>query len=285
MVFQNYALFPHLTVAQNISFPLEMRGFTQSEIQERVRKILEVVKLSHAADRLPQQLSGGQQQRIAFARCAVYQPPIILMDEPLGALDKRLRDQMQTEIRRIHKELKATILYVTHDQEEAMSMSDRICLMNDGRIEQIGTPLDIYFRPQTIFAAEFVGTANVLGGTIHSISHDTMTIRHSGQATIRARLRSGNHWSVGDRVATITRPENVRVLTQDETAENELSVVIEDAMMIGPFTKIHMQTSDNVAVSALTVSIDKEGAFRQGDRVRIGWDINNTVALADRSKQ
>ena len=149
VVFQNYALFPHMTIEENIAFPLKMRKVSDAEARRRTAEALEMVHLPHVAKRYPRELSGGQQQRIALARCIVYRPSIILMDEPLGALDKKLRDQMQLEIKRIHRELGTTIVYVTHDQEEAMTMSDRICLMNAGAIEQLGTPQDLYFRPRS----------------------------------------------------------------------------------------------------------------------------------------
>src|SRR3954466_5761357 len=143
-----------------------MRGMPAARTAEEVGRVLEIVQLPHVAGRLPKELSGGQQQRIALARCLVYRPSIILMDEPLGALDKKLRDQMQLEIKRIHRELGTTIVYVTHDQEEAMTMSDRICLMNGGRIEQLGMPSDLYFRPRSVFVADFLGESNLLSATV-----------------------------------------------------------------------------------------------------------------------
>ena len=156
MVFQNYALFPHMTIEENIAFPLKMRKVDSATARRRTAEALEMVRLPQLGKRFPKELSGGQQQRIALARCLVYRPSIILMDEPLGALDKKLRDQMQLEIKRIHRELGTTIVYVTHDQEEAMTMSDRICLMNGGKIEQLGTPSDLYFRPRNLFVADFL---------------------------------------------------------------------------------------------------------------------------------
>src|SRR5665213_2550370 len=166
VVFQNYALFPHLTIRENIAFPLQMRRMPAARIASEVDRVLDIVQLPHVAERLPRELSGGQQQRIALARCMVYGPSIILMDEPLGALDRKLRDQMQLEIKGLHSRLGITVLYVTHDQEEALAMSDRICLMNNGRIEQIGTPQDLYFRPRTIFVADFLGESNILDATV-----------------------------------------------------------------------------------------------------------------------
>src|SRR5688572_1487634 len=161
MVFQNYALFPHLSVAENIAFPLRMRRMAEAAIGKEVERILDLVQLPQVARRLPRELSGGQQQRIALARCLVYKPSIVLMDEPLGALDKKLRDQMQLEIKALQRRLGITVVYVTHDQEEAMTMSDRICLMNHARIEQIDSPENLYFRPRSVFAADFLGDSNI----------------------------------------------------------------------------------------------------------------------------
>ncbi|HIF88473.1 MAG TPA: ABC transporter ATP-binding protein, partial [Candidatus Thioglobus sp.] len=157
MVFQNYALFPHMNIFDNIAFPLRMRKMPMALIRKEVARVLEIVELDHVAKRFPRELSGGQQQRIALARCFVYKPSIILMDEPLGALDKKLRETLQREIKQLHENLGITVLYVTHDQEEAMVMSDRICVMNDGSIDQIGTPNELYFQPSTMFSADFLG--------------------------------------------------------------------------------------------------------------------------------
>jgi putative spermidine/putrescine transport system ATP-binding protein len=166
VVFQNYALFPHLTVYENVAFPLQMRKVPARELRERVDATLAMVGLLDFAKRFPRELSGGQQQRVALARCFVYQPSLILMDESLSALDKKLRDSMRIEIKRLHRETGATIIFVTHDQEEALALADRICLMNDGRIEQLGTPEDIYERPKNTFVADFIGASNVMRGSI-----------------------------------------------------------------------------------------------------------------------
>lgn len=252
LIFQNYALFPHLTVAQNIAFPLEMRRLPRQEINKRVARMLEVVQLPQVGDRLPRELSGGQQQRVAFARCAVYEPSIILMDEPLGALDKRLRDDMQSEIRRLHKELGATILYVTHDQEEAMAMSDRICLMNNGGIEQLGTPSDIYFRPRSIFAAEFVGHANFINaGQGHAMESRYMV-----------------------------RPENIRILRQNETADTVVEAILEDTVMLGSFSRHIAKLSSGERLIAIQWSEEGGATHRPGDAIRLGWDGSKTVLLS-----
>src|SRR2546421_7121811 len=166
MVFQNYALFPHMTAAKNVIFPLKMRRFPRSDMQARAAKILDLVGLTRFAERYPRELSGGQQQRVALARGLVFDPDVVLLDEPLGALDKNLREQMQVEIKRIHREVGITMIYVTHDQTEAMTMSDRVAVFHDGRIEQVGSPLDVYDRPANRFVGEFIGDSNFFAGRI-----------------------------------------------------------------------------------------------------------------------
>ena len=177
VVFQNYALFPHLTAGQNVAFPLEMRRVSRTDARELVEKAFSLVQLSGYEHRYPRQLSGGQQQRVALARALVFEPRLLLMDEPLGALDKKLRDQLQFEIKRIHQELGVTVLYVTHDQEEALVMSDRIAIFNDGKIAQIGSPQDIYRRPSSLFVADFIGEANVLN-RVHPQSRWRRVVEH-----------------------------------------------------------------------------------------------------------
>src|SRR5215813_3667788 len=164
MVFQNYALFPHMTAAKNVVFPLKMRRFPRRDIEARAQRMLELVGLRRFADRYPRELSGGQQQRVALARGLVFNPDVLLLDEPLGALDKNLREQMQVEIKRIHREVGITMVYVTHDHTEAMTMSDRVAVFRDGRIEQLGSPLAVYDRPANRFVAEFIGDSNFFAG-------------------------------------------------------------------------------------------------------------------------
>ena len=188
IVFQNYALFPHMTLFENIAFPLRMRRVPEAKIREEVRRVLAIVQLSGVEDRLPAQLSGGQQQRIALARCMVYQPSLILMDEPLGALDKKLRQQLQLEIRQLHQRLGITVLYVTHDQEEALAMSDRICLMNEGEIEQVGAPSDLYFRPRSVFAADFLGESNLLDAVVTAAGDGAAEVKGPDGAPIAVTM-------------------------------------------------------------------------------------------------
>ena len=180
MVFQRYALFPHMSVAENIAFPLRTRGIGRAERDERIRRALAMVKLDAFAARKPAELSGGQQQRVALARAIVFDPPVILMDEPLGALDKKLRQHMQTELRQLQQRLGATVIYVTHDQEEALTMSDRVAVMDGGRLVQLGTPRDLYDRPATPFVAGFIGETNLLPGTVGGAAGRSCSIALEG---------------------------------------------------------------------------------------------------------
>ncbi|MGW0337542.1 ABC transporter ATP-binding protein [Streptomyces sp. NPDC003011] len=186
-VFQQYLLFPHMTVWENVAFPLQLRGVPKEELRRRVGETLEMAGLSAMARRRPRELSGGQQQRVALCRALVYRPPVILMDEPLGALDKKLRDQLQTEIKRIQRELGLTVIYVTHDQEEALVLSDRIAVMRDGRIDQFDTPRELFERPRTPFVADFLGAANFLPGRLEEQTADQTLVRLDTGGLLKAR--------------------------------------------------------------------------------------------------
>ena len=277
MVFQNYALFPHLSVFENIAFPLRMRKRPEGEIAERVRAILEAVRLPQVAERLPRELSGGQQQRIALARCTVYRPSIILMDEPLGALDKKLRDQMQLEIKHLHTQLGITVLYVTHDQEEAMVMSDRICLMNDGAIVQLGTPDDLYFRPRTVFAADFLGESNIFEATVVEVRGRAGTL--SGPAAFALRVEADVPPPAGAAVSCMVRPENVRLLFDGEQAPNQLDATLSDVIVVGGITKHYARLADGRQVSATALTTGPGRAARPGEKVRLGWEPERTVVI------
>ncbi|MDO8474826.1 MAG: ABC transporter ATP-binding protein [Candidatus Rokubacteria bacterium] len=208
MVFQSYALFPHMTVERNIAFPLEVRRTTRTVIRERVREALEMVQLAGYEQRRPHELSGGQQQRVALARALAFEPRALLMDEPLGALDKKLRQHMQLEIKRIQRSLGLAVIYVTHDQEEALTMSDRIAIMNEGRIEQVGPPEELYDRPINRFVADFVGESNFLEGTVRGVGEDGLvTLEHPSGQIVQA-FRDGPVQR-GTKVIAAIRPERI----------------------------------------------------------------------------
>ncbi len=283
MVFQNYALFPHLTIYENIAFPLRMRRMREAEIDRKVRNILEIVRLPHVAQRFPSELSGGQQQRIALARCTVYQPSIVLMDEPLGALDKKLRDQMQIEIKTLHNELKTTILYVTHDQEEAMSMSDRICLMNDGRIQQLGTPNDLYFTPNSIFTALFLGGANMLPVARKGRENGFDVYEGPGGGPIHVSPAERTPQPAAGDLSIMVRPEHIRLLANDEPAENSAQVRIRDSVMVGPVTRYFAELADGTDVTFTQLTVSPTRSASPGEVVRIGWAAARSVVLEGRS--
>ncbi|CAB3876716.1 ABC transporter ATP-binding protein [Achromobacter denitrificans] len=209
MVFQGYALFPHMTVEQNVKFPLSIRGVSGSEARTRARAALEQVQLGAYAGRYPRQLSGGQQQRVALARALVYRPDALLLDEPLSALDKKLRADLQWELRKLNKESGASFLYVTHDQEEALSMSDRIVIFNQGRIAQIGSPSELYERPASLFVAEFLGRSNVLQGTVRAAGSDEVAVDYEG-GVIRIP-KPARACAAGDTVSLVVRPHKIRL--------------------------------------------------------------------------
>lgn len=213
MVFQNYALFPHMTVAQNVAFPLSIRGASKQEIADRVKSALEMVHLGNVVDRKPSQLSGGQQQRVAIARALVFNPKLVLMDEPLGALDRQLREEMQMELSRLHRELALTILYVTHDQSEAMTMSGRVAVFNHGKIVQLAPPNEIYSQPADAFVAGFVGDNNRLSATILDVSNGETLIELTGGGQLR--LKSAKALSPGQPVDVFIRCEDLSFSSAD----------------------------------------------------------------------
>ena len=275
MVFQSYALYPHMSVRKNIAFPLRMRKRRADVVKTEVDRILEIVHLTGMGDRLPSELSGGQQQRVAFARCAVYRPSIILMDEPLGALDKKLRDHMQTEIRRLHKDLGTTIVYVTHDQEEAFALSDRICLMSDGEIAQIGTPQELYFEPASDFVADFLGATNILRGKIDDIGGNGCAFTPSGAKDLRIPLGpqiSGREYLGSDMVG-ILRPQHIRLSVGDDGPG--VSACIVSRMLIGNFIRTVVATPPDAGLGEMTIlelSARGEPDLYPGTRVRLNWN-------------
>jgi mannopine transport system ATP-binding protein len=232
MVFQKYALFPHMTVARNIAFPLKMRRRPRGEIARKVEAALAMVRLEGYGGRLPHELSGGQQQRIAVARALVFEPPALLMDEPLGALDNKLREQMQIEIKRLQQRLGITVIYVTHDQEEALTMSDRVAVMNQGRLEQIGTPAMLYARPVNPFVADFVGKMNFLDGHIGGSGPACVVVTLEGGSSVKAAADPAA-WCAGQPVRVAIRPEALRCDAPGQSHETALAGVVETTIFAG----------------------------------------------------
>lgn len=267
VIFQNYALFPHLTVYENIAFPLRMRGRSEAEIDHAVRQALDLVQLPHIAARLPRELSGGQQQRIAFARAVVFRPPLVLMDEPLGALDKKLRDELKFEIRKLHRELGTTIVYVTHDQDEAMLLSDRICLMNNARIEQIGTPADLYERPATRFAATFIGESNLLDAISDGDGVRIGDLRF-GTALPKRLPPAGSSCSV------LIRPERLRL---GVAGPNSMTATVENVIDLGSSRRLALRLGGGLSLSAITLG--GGGPVLAGDTVQVSIDPADVVPL------
>ena len=274
MVFQNYALFPHMSVADNVAFPLSVRKMSKAETGERVRKALAMVQMTGFEARKPAQLSGGQQQRIALARALVFEPKLLLMDEPLGALDKQLREHMQYEIKHLHGRLGVTIVYVTHDQSEALTMSDRVAVFNDGRIQQLAAPADLYERPQNSFVAEFIGENNRLAGVTRSVSGGRAMVELAGGAVIEAVAVQAE---VGRPTQISIRPERISI--DAAQAEVGAEAEVEEAIYHGDHIRLRCRVFDN---SDFIVKLGNAGEgrmFAAGDKVRLGWRIADGRAL------
>ena len=268
MVFQRYALFPHMTVEQNIGFPLRMRKITKLEISQRVADVLSLVQLGGLEARMPSQLSGGQQQRVAVGRALVFEPPVLLMDEPLGALDKKLREQMQLEIKRLQKKLGVTVIYVTHDQEEALTMSDRIAVMRDGRLEQIGSPTELYDEPATPFVADFIGKTNFLEGEYLSASRDSLIVGIGKSGRINVPKPAGNESrNPGARVRLAIRPEQIRIFSRGAGGDEALAGVVEAAIFVGAFRTFLLRLQSGDLIQVQTPAADDSAHVREGDAV------------------
>ncbi|WP_419161493.1 ABC transporter ATP-binding protein [Candidatus Palauibacter sp.] len=276
MVFQNYALFPHMTVGANLAFPLDVRGIPEAQRRERVERAMSLVRLSGLEDRRPGQLSGGQQQRVAIARALVFEPGLVLMDEPLGALDRSLREEMQYEIRSIHQRLGVTVVYVTHDQQEAMVMSDRIAVLNRGRIEQIAGPEGLYEEPERAFVARFIGENNRLHGRVASIEDDLCEV-DAGDERIRAIQIAP--CEPGDMVTLSIRPERIAINPRKGLYHNEIEATVEDMTFLGDHLRIRLAACGRRDLVAKIPNIVGHGAMVVGDTVHIGWTVNDCRAL------
>ncbi|HLQ70974.1 MAG TPA: ABC transporter ATP-binding protein [Bacillota bacterium] len=278
MVFQQYSLFPHMTIFDNVAFPLKMRKIGKAEMKEKVQNILSLVELEDFAKRKPNQLSGGQQQRVALARALVFEPNILLMDEPLAALDKKLRETMQMEIRELHEKLGLTIIYVTHDQEEALKMSDRIAVFNEGSIEQIGTPEDLYDRPDSQFVAQFLGNSNAIHGKIVESNDGYATIENAQDVTFKATTDFS--FNKGDSVVAMIRPEKVDISKTKKDAMNRIKATVSEMIYLGESYRYILKTAvgEEVVVKKQIRYVD-ETVFQIGDTVYVTWEQDNAVAL------
>ena len=274
MVFQNYALFPHMTVADNVAYPLRARKLSEPEIARRVATALDMVKLGAFGKRMPAQLSGGQQQRVALARALVFEPELILLDEPLGALDKQLRERMQYELKQIHERLGVTMVYVTHDQEEALTMSDRIAVFDQGRIQQLATPEELYESPANAFVARFVGENNSLDGVVVGRRDATVTVRLADGVEVVAQ--SIDALAIGDEAVLCLRPERI-ALTPGET-ENKYVLEVERLVYLGEATRVVFQLGGQELIAkADPMRLPQELA--RGARIEIGWRADECRAF------
>ncbi len=267
MVFQSYALFPHLNVRDNVAFGLRRHGVKRSEVGRRVAEALELVHLGEYGKRKPNELSGGQQQRVALARALVNRPNVLLLDEPLGALDLKLRRSLQLELKRIQTEVGITFVYVTHDQEEALTMSDRIAVMNQGKIEQIGLPEELYERPATRFVADFMGTTNLLRGAVWATDGSVATIRFDGGDSCRAADTLG--LKVGQAIEISVRPEAVSISSPGAGGSGSIEGRVEQTAYLGASVQYQVRSQGGMLLSVIAPKTGRR--FVAGDDVEIGW--------------
>ena len=276
MVFQNYALFPHMTVQENLAFPLEVRKISKSQTQKKVQKALDMVELGNFGTRFPAQLSGGQQQRVALARALVFEPRLVLMDEPLGALDKNLREQMQYEIKHIHDRIGITVVYVTHDQSEALTMSNRIAVFNDGVVQQLSTPDILYEKPENSFVAKFIGENNTLNGVVKEINGSTCEVDLDNNHGVVKALKV-NVSEVGEKTQLSIRPERVSIDSNNNGA-NTFTGKIEELIYLGDHIRARLDVCGN---NEFIVKVPNEGSFnhKEGDTLNLSWNSDDVRAL------
>lgn len=279
MMFQGYALFPHLTVYENVAFPLRARGTADRQVRDHVERTLGLVELTGFEQRLPGELSGGQQQRTALARALVFGPRLLLMDEPLAALDRRLRERMQAEIRAIQRKLAITVIYITHDQQEAMTLADVLVVMNKGRAEQVGPPLDVYHRPRTRFVGEFLGDTNILDAAVESADGTVVVCRTAQGDTVV--IEAGEPAAIGQPVTLAIRPEHVRFATNEAVECNQLVGEITEVVDWGVSRRYHVA----IPGAERAVLVTEPGhpnvpARSLGDKAILAFDIGDVVLVA-----
>ena len=278
MVFQNYALFPHMTIAENLSFPLEVRKIGKSDREAKVKRALDMVEMGAFGGRRPSQLSGGQQQRIALARALVFEPELVLMDEPLGALDKQLREKMQFEITHLAHRLGITVVYVTHDQTEALTMSDRVAVFEDGRIQQLAPPDKLYEEPQNSFVAQFIGENNTLEGTVKEINNGVALVQLDGGELIDCR--PVNVSKPGERTRVSIRPERVEY-NKERLAEgvHTLKAEVLEFIYMGDIFRTRLRVAGNEEFVIKTRNAPDQDRLKPGQQIEIGWLPSDCHAL------
>ncbi|WP_342713482.1 ABC transporter ATP-binding protein [Bradyrhizobium sp. B124] len=277
MVFQNYALFPHMTVEENLAFPLKVRKLGKAEIEPRIKRALDMVRLAAYGGRRPGQLSGGQQQRVALARALVFDPKLVLMDEPLGALDKQLREQMQLEIKHIHEDLGVTLVYVTHDQGEALTMSDRIAVFNDGVIQQLAAPAELYEHPQSAFVAQFIGESNQLHGKVVAINGTTCKVEIPGAGNVQALAI--NVEAVGRPTVLSLRPERVKLNPAPGALPNIFSARVAEVIYLGDHVRACVSVCGHDDFVIKLPNSEGVVQLEPGTAISIGWKTEDCRAL------
>ncbi len=279
MVFQNYALFPHMTVEENIRYPLKTRKLPAAEADRKVADVLDKIQLRQFAKRRPTQLSGGQQQRVALARALVFEPQLVLMDEPLGALDKQLREQMQLEIKHLHEQLGLTVVFVTHDQSEALTMSDRVAVFNDGVIQQIDSPSALYEHPANAFVAQFIGENNTLPGRIESVAGGQCRVSFGGGYTTGALL--GPNLASGDSACLSIRPERVKLNGSARQLPNRLQARVQEFIYLGDHLRVRCELAGNSEFMARVPVDEVCSQMKPGDVIELGWRDEDVRALGE----
>tara|TARA_B100000579_G_scaffold435825_1_gene460062 strand:- start:381 stop:1517 length:1137 start_codon:yes stop_codon:yes gene_type:complete len=275
MVFQNYALFPHMTVQENLAFPLEVRKISKADVKDKVKKALDMVELGNFGTRFPAQLSGGQQQRVALARALVFEPRLVLMDEPLGALDKNLREQMQYEIKHIHDRIGITVVYVTHDQSEALTMSNRIAVFNDGVVQQLSTPDVLYEKPENSFVAQFIGENNRMTGVVKDMDNNYCSVELDNNAGLVKALKV-NVANIGDKTQLSVRPERVSLDSSQDV--NKFEGKVQELIYLGDHIRVRLEVGGN---NDFIVKVPNEGNFKykEGESIKLNWNPEDIRAL------
>lgn len=278
-VFQSYALFPHMNVEQNIAYGLKLQGVAKVERKQRVAEALELVRLSGYEKRTPSQLSGGQRQRVAIARAVVLKPRVLLLDEPLGALDLKLRQEMQYELKRLQQQLGITFIYITHDQEEALNMSSRIVVMREGRVEQIGTPEDVYEHPSTLFVAGFIGQSNLIHGVVDSCTADGQIVIKADGIYLPASARDNYRPAAGEKAVVCLRPQRIRYGAEPQH-DMELTGRILSKTYSGGMQHTQILLDNKLTLSAVSHSSELD-SFAVGSQVYVGWSAAHTPVVPD----